>query len=1199
MSEIITVLIIENEQETLNKIKRFLSEERLTLLPASDLKSGLEMIYLYKPDIVIINEQTYPIEGKPHYSTVKKDPKLQDTFFIGISKSNDSTPSTQILANFADVSISYAKGNSEFQKALKLCLRTYRTERQLKVSNDRLAYLKQIILTLQNINRLISKLSDKKELIEKACSILVKDAGYQKAWIVILDVKNNISEIASSGFEHLKNPVLNELSQKTIEYCKNLHFGKKDILCIEDPISQCSECPLSAHFENSSLIIASIKANEDVFGWFMVPVPKMYANDEIQLQILSELATDLGIAILNMELQAIQKQVIKSRDEYANMAALSEDLMVVINIDAIVKLANPAACRFFNAKEEDIVGNPIEGVIGKALFDKYGKNFKKKILQGKSVSFLAEIPFKQNRKRYLNVRCIPDTLNGLVEHICILGTDITDIIKTKKKLENSEQRYRNLYEHIPSGVALIKANNCEILEVNDVICEMLGYSQKELIGKSLKEIALSDEIEKDTLKQGLKSSNRRNSIERILQKKDGSEIWTTITTTPIKYKKSTPQTLLGIITDNTALVKTSQALEQSQQHYRILAENYENGVLSLFDRDFRYVFIEGKALEKVGYPKHDLIGKTIYEVFPKELYLTMEDAWKKVFLGETISYTIEIECVVFLVYATPIFEENGSIKQGAGIAQDITELQKYQRLLQKKQTLHEILEELSAIGSFELDFTTDEMRVSRGWRRIHGFETNIISIQDFLKIVYPEDLPQIQKAFQDAADGISENRLEHRILHHQTGDLRQLKVIGKVEYSHQGMPEKMIGSVQDITEQKLSEEENKKIAEELRHKQKMETIGQLAGGVAHDFNNIMQSIIGFSQLLMSNFPETSQEYDHSFEIFQSAERATSLTRQLLAFSRRQILEPSELDINTHILSLMDMLNRTTEEHIEVLFEPSQDLPHINVDEQQFTQIILNLVLNSRDAMPDGGEIRLKTSRVKIDSEFNETYFTTVEKPDEGEYIALEVTDTGRGIPKEVIDKIFEPFFTTKSFDKGTGLGLSSVFGIMRQHNGAIRVFSKEGEGASFYLYFPALVSSPPIASETRFKTTAPERVIGTVLFAEDDPVLRKLANKVLGGYGFSLLLAKDGKEAEELGIENIHSIDILVLDAVMPKKSGVEVYKVLSELRPELPVIFTSGYTESEIQSNFILQQGLSYLQKPYSLTLLLNKIQELLSKPD
>ncbi|MCA9620894.1 MAG: response regulator, partial [Myxococcales bacterium] len=394
------------------------------------------------------------------------------------------------------------------------------------------------------------------------------------------------------------------------------------------------------------------------------------------------------------------------------------------------------------------------------------------------------------------------------------------------------------------------------------------------------------------------------------------------------------------------------------------------------------------------------------------------------------------------------------------------------------------------------------------------------------------------------------------------------------------------------TERKEAEEERARLEDQLRHAQKMESIGRLAGGIAHDFNNMLCAIMG-QVALAKREPALSESLQQSLaEIGEAAERAANLTRQLLAFSRKQVLAPRVLDLGELIADLDSMLRRLIGEDIELRTVPEPELGLVRVDPTLMEQIVLNLAVNARDAMIDGGELLIETANVELDESYCERHADV--RP--GSYVMLAVSDTGVGIPEDVRDKIFEPFFTTKQLGRGTGLGLATVYGIVRQNEGRIEVYSEPGRGTSFKIYFPR-VFEPADARPRR--ASLPDRVgTETVLVVEDDEMVRRLAERLLRRGGYTVIVAGSGAEALEVSAAHERAIDLLLTDVVMPGMNGRELARRLVAERPGLRVLFTSGYTDNVIAHHGVLDPGVHFLAKPYSLDALMSLVRQILDEP-
>jgi two-component system cell cycle sensor histidine kinase/response regulator CckA len=387
------------------------------------------------------------------------------------------------------------------------------------------------------------------------------------------------------------------------------------------------------------------------------------------------------------------------------------------------------------------------------------------------------------------------------------------------------------------------------------------------------------------------------------------------------------------------------------------------------------------------------------------------------------------------------------------------------------------------------------------------------------------------------------------------------------------------GSLEDISQRKLLEEQ-------FRQSQKMEAVGRLAGGVAHDFNNAIGVITGYSELLQLRLPVGDPLHRYADEIAKAGQRAASLTRQLLAFSRKQVIQPEVLDLNTIVGEMDKMLRRLIGEDIQITFSREPRLAPIKADHGQIEQILMNLAVNARDAMPQGGKLFIQTSNVQLD----ETYSRQHAYVKEGRYVMLSFSDNGCGMDKPTQAKVFEPFFTTKEPGKGTGLGLSTVYGIVKQNGGYIWVYSEPGKGATFRIYFP-----PAQGVEHRHEEQAvplpPPSGTETILLVEDEDPLRQLARTCLETGGYKVLAVADGKAAIDVVRNNPENIDLLLTDVIMPGMSGRELADVITKLRPGIKILFMSGYTNDLIAQYGVLEAGTQLLEKPFTLYSLLDKV--------
>ena len=455
-----------------------------------------------------------------------------------------------------------------------------------------------------------------------------------------------------------------------------------------------------------------------------------------------------------------------------------------------------------------------------------------------------------------------------------------------------------------------------------------------------------------------------------------------------------------------------------------------------------------------------------------------------------------------------------------------------------------------------------------------------------------ENQEEIDKKLHDVLKGgLIEFRTAHRT---KGGEIRDV-LVTKQTIRLDGRPV-VHAVIQDITEKRKAEEALAHSVEELRQSQKIEAVGRLAGGIAHDFNNLLTVITGYSELMMIKIGEENPLWTDLQEISKSANRAAALTRQLLAFSRRQILQPKVLEIDTVVPEMDKMLRRLIGEDVNLVTLLGAGAGKVKADPSQIEQVIVNLVINSRDAMPDGGSITIETGTVELDEAFVRTHGGAWPGP----HVMLAVSDTGCGMDPETLYKAFEPFFTTKEKGKGTGLGLSTVYGIVKQSGGCLYAYSEPGHGTTMKIYLPR-VAGETTPKDDRQIAGFEDRLHGseTILLVEDEETLRKLATSILEGYGYTVLSAGNGEEALQL-LNNTQSIPRLLLtDVVMPRMGGKDLSSRIKAIHPGTRILFMSGYTTNSIVHHGVLDTGLSFLPKPFTPKALARKVREVLDATD
>ena len=531
-------------------------------------------------------------------------------------------------------------------------------------------------------------------------------------------------------------------------------------------------------------------------------------------------------------------------------------------------------------------------------------------------------------------------------------------------------------------------------------------------------------------------------------------------------------------------------------------------------------------------------------------------------------------------YAIPIFDESlGRVVRIWGVPQDIDEVVKKQAELKQSQKFLE-----SVLSSIQDGISVLDRNM------------NILHVNEVMRRWYRDTLPLEGKKCYQAYHGrnqpcspcpsrrcLQTGKTERDIVPGLPGsEAEWLELFSYPHRDENGRIDMVVEFVRDITRQRSLERQ-------LVEAQKMEAIGRLAGGVAHDFNNLLSVIIGRCDMLLDKLPQGGQERAEVKEILAAGQRAETLTRQLLAFSRRQVLEPAVLDINQVVEELQKLLQRLIGEDIELTFIPAPGLGRTYLDRGQFEQVLMNLVVNSRDAMPRGGKLTIETENVELDQE----YAARHNEVEPGSYVMLSVSDDGTGMDEKTRERIFEPFFTTKEMGRGTGLGLSTVYGIVKQSGGHIWVYSEPGRGTTFKIYFKRTDRPVPIPART-----VPRASRGSgqdILVVEDNRAVREFLEKALSSLGYRPLAAPNGERARELAAAHSGDIALLITDVVLTGMDGRQLAEKLQAERPGLKVLYISGYTTNAIVQHGVLEEGLNFLAKPFTLDALAAKIGQIM----
>ncbi len=771
------------------------------------------------------------------------------------------------------------------------------------------------------------------------------------------------------------------------------------------------------------------------------------------------------------------------------------------------------------------------------------------------------------------------------------GIDLTEQNVEADALRRSEEKYRNLVENSLQGVAIIQNNR--FVFCNPAFAAMFGYSVAELLSFPDSKVVVHPD-DRELVRKRYEDRMAGNSIphhyEHRIIRKDGAERWVEIYTVTIEYDGSPAVQLVSI--DVTERKQAELTLRESKEYLNQIINCIGDSIF-VKDRQHRFVLTNDAICSLVGMPREEMIGRTLLDNLPKEILEPLIELEEQIF--ETGKPSVSVEEIqgitgqrsIAMSNKTLLTDANGQ-KQMVGVIRDITELKAAEKALRESEesyrTAIEHCNDGVAIAREGINLFANQRYVEMfgydGPEEVVGKPASLIA--------HPDDIKRMEDILLGRQRGESvPSRYELKGIR-KDGEAIDIE-ISATRTVYRGEPVSL-AYVRDITERKRMEKEREMLQEQVRQSQKLEAIGLLAGGVAHDFNNLLSVINGYSELLLAGCDRDDPRRGDLEQIMQAGQRAASLTSQLLAFSRKQILQPSILNLNDVITDMGKMLRRMIGEDIEFVCVTRPGLGFVHADPGQIQQIIMNLVVNARDAMPQGGKLSIETANV--DLEEHAVQRRALMSP--GSYIMLAISDNGIGMDEETQDRIFDPFFSTKERGKGTGLGLATVYGIVKQSLGFIWVYSERGKGTTFKIYLPRMQGEAAEPSDG-VKEEPDLRGTETVLLAEDEPSVRALAGRILRERGYTVIEGANGEEALSAAQEFAGEIHVVLTDVVMPEMSGKVLVSQIEASRPGIKSLFISGYTDNAIVHHGLLESNVAFLQKPFSADGLARKVREVI----
>jgi PAS domain S-box-containing protein len=782
------------------------------------------------------------------------------------------------------------------------------------------------------------------------------------------------------------------------------------------------------------------------------------------------------------------------------------------------------------------------------------------------------------------------------EYNCCFVTDISE----RKRDEEARWMSRFIVDNASIGIYRGREDG-RILYANEHSARMLGYTREELSSMRFSDIvpAITEESWIEYRRQ-LRAEGFLK-FEAVHRRKDGTTLPVEVTVNYLEFGDHPFS--CSFAQDITERKKAEEALRESEKKFRLLTETSPNAIIVI--RGDRIVYANPAATHVSGFTREQLLNMEFWNFVQGDFREVARERLLARMRGEPVSNRYEYRIIdskgedrCVLATSVPMdYEGTHAILVNFT---DITETKRAEESLRESEARLKLAMEMAKLVQWEFDATTGMFRFDDQFYTLYGTSAEreggtLMSAESYVRrFVHPEDMADVIAVMQLVLSNryeASTGGMEHCIIR-ADGAERHISVRFDVIRDREGRIVRTRGANQDITERKRAEEQRMNLEEQLHQAQKMDAIGQLAGGVAHDFNNILTAIMGFAEVTAMRMEQGDPHEHHVRQILSAAERAADLTRSLLVFSRKQVLHVRAIEVCEVVDGVKKMLRRLIPEDIDFRVKSAATGMIVMADKGQIEQVLMNLVTNARDAMPTGGILTIEAGPVVVDDDTCYAHGFGIP----GRYARIAVEDTGCGMDEETREKIFEPFFTTKQVGKGTGLGLSIIYGIVKQHNGFITVDSLPGRGTTFCVYLPLVDQEKQELSALGRPEPAPGGT-ETILLAEDDDVVRELNRAILEDAGYTVIETSDGREALEMFKERGACVDILVTDLIMPTMDGKRLYEEIAGIRPDMKVLFMSGYSTEILDGRGFSDDGINFMPKPVLPSELLKRLREILDR--
>ncbi|MCS6988152.1 MAG: PAS domain S-box protein [Chloroherpetonaceae bacterium] len=890
------------------------------------------------------------------------------------------------------------------------------------------------------------------------------------------------------------------------------------------------------------------------------------------------------------EQKRVEKSLLDSQTELRKTQQLFESIaknfpngaINVLDKNHRIVFTDGQEYRKHNLNPADFIGLPIEALfpnkdlsVSKAAYEK--------VFQGEPQRF----EFDYAGMFYENIAVpLPDE-HGEIRQILTVTLNITEKKRAEAQVQESQSRLRALVNNIPGAVFRAETQpdgSRKITFVGESI-RQFGVDPEEMLGHANTSARFLHPEDRQSFSNALNQSSlslksfRWEGRTLIRGKSD----WIEIAATPRRAEDGKIY-WEGIILDiserkalESALRELNESLErqvqertaelrQSESLYRAIAENYPSGVIGIYDRALTLLFTDGTEYQRLGIDAGCLIGRNLFDIYPEREGRIIAEHLEKAFKGETTNFEVHLGDDDYFYILSPIREENGAIERILVITQNITERKQADRLLRENEERYRLVLEQTGQLVYDWDMLANRLKWAGAIERLTGYapEEHQITLDEWANNIHPEDRERATRLLEETLKSGAPYRAEYRY-RRKDGSYFWVEDNGVYLKDSSGKTVRMLGAMKDITAQKEIEIEKRRLAEKALHSQKMESIGTLASGVAHEFNNLL-AIISLANEQLKSQTKSQAILKNAQTIRKSVERGSHIARQLLDFSRSEQTEKQPIELSRIIDEIANTLRRLLKKNVTVQVSQSVEQAWIMGNDKQIYQVLLNLGINAGDAMPNGGVLSFSLSTSRYG---------------EKDCAIIRVRDTGTGIPPDVKARMFEPFFTTKGLGKGTGLGLAIAHGIVAAHDGQIEVDTELGKGTTFTLAFPLL--ELPKALDSEEPPLSDEGGSETLLLVEDEPFLRNLLAKTLRSKGYKVIEAADGEEALNVFEKRHHEIDLVLTDMGMPNIDGYELLKKIRRKKKDARVVVMSGYMDSE-QAQKLAKENIDVVSKPFEM---------------